>query len=103
MRAAPGAELKPMEQPLDRAAFLTEVEAWARKLGVRPKVVQVRPMKREWGSCSSKGRVSFSTELLRQPAEFRRRVIVEELLHLRVPGHGRLFRALLKAYLARNT
>jgi predicted metal-dependent hydrolase len=38
-------------------------------------------------------------ELLRQPARVRRRVIVEELLHLKVPNHGKLFRALLRAYL----
>jgi len=27
-------------------------------------------------------------------------VIVHELLHLKVPNHGKVFRALLKAYLA---
>jgi hypothetical protein len=27
-------------------------------------------------------------------------VIVHELLHLKVPNHGKLFRALMKAYLA---
>jgi hypothetical protein len=36
---------------------------------------------------------------LRQPAEFRRKVIVHELLHLRVPNHGPVFRSLLRAYL----
>ena len=29
-------------------------------------------------------------------------VIVHELLHLKVPNHGRLFRALLRAYLGRS-
>jgi hypothetical protein len=37
--------------------------------------------------------------LLREPADFRRQVIVGELLHLKVPNHGRVFRALLRAYL----
>lgn len=36
------------------------------------------------------GRVTFSSELLSQPAEFRRRVIVEELAHLKAPNHGKL-------------
>jgi hypothetical protein len=58
-------------------------------------------MKRKWGSCSTSGRVSFDADLLRQHAEFRKRVIVEELLHLRVPGHGKLFRSLLRAWLAK--
>ena len=33
-------------------------------------------------------------------SEFRTRVIVEELLHLKVPNHGKLFKALLRSYLA---
>ena len=57
-------------------------------------------MKRKWASCSSKGRLTFSPEPLRQPAAFRREAIVHELLHLKVPNHGPLFRSLLRAYLA---
>jgi len=67
---------------------------------VRPRELHIRPMTRKWGSCSTSGRVSLSTELLQQPATFRRRVIVEELLHLKVPNHGKLFRSLLRAYLS---
>jgi predicted metal-dependent hydrolase len=57
-------------------------------------------MKRKWASCSSRGRLTFDADLLRQPAERRAEVIVHELLHLRVPNHGPLFRALLRAYLS---
>ena len=53
---------------------------------------------RKWGSCSTAGRLTFDADLLRQPAQFRKRVIVEELLHLKVPNHGKLFRSLLRAY-----
>ena len=101
MRAAPPKEMKPLAQPLARDVFQVEVETWAKKMRVRPKVIHVRPMKRKWGSCSTTGRVTFDTSLLRQHAEFRKRVIVEELLHLRVPGHGKLFKTLLRAYLAK--
>lgn len=52
-------------------------------------------MTRKWGSCSTRGTVTFASELLRQPAAFQDYVIVHELLHLRVPNHGRLFKALL--------
>ena len=100
MRAAPPKELKPLTRPLAREAFRAEVEAWAKKMKVRPKVVHVRPMKRKWGSCSTSGRVTFDASLLRQHADFRKRVIVEELLHLRLPNHGKLFKTLLRAYLA---
>ena len=99
MRAAPPKEWKPLEEAVPRDLFQAEVEAWAKRIGVRLKVVQVRPMKRKWGSCSTAGRVTFDPSLLRQHADFRKRVIVEELLHLRVPNHSKLFKSLLKAYL----
>ena len=79
------------------------MQAWAKRLRVQPKEVHIRPMKQKWESCSTTGRLSFDTSLLRQPAEFRRRVIVEELLHLRVPSHGKLFKSLLKAYLSKSS
>ena len=56
-------------------------------------------MRRKWASCSTAGTVSFSLDLLAQPAPFREYVIVHELLHLKVPNHGKLFKSLLRAYL----
>ncbi len=82
--------------------FKAEVEAWARRIGVEPKEVHVRPMTRKWASCSSRGRLTFNTDLIREPAAFRAEVIVHELLHLKVPNHGRVFKALLKAHLANH-
>ncbi|MCX7680753.1 MAG: M48 family metallopeptidase [Anaerolineae bacterium] len=92
-------EWQPLEQAVPVDLFRSEVETWAQRIGVSPREIRIRPMKRKWASCSSRGRVTFDTDLLRQPAEFRRDVIVHELLHLKVPHHGKLFRALLKAYL----
>ncbi len=99
MRLAPPQLPKPPVRPLTRTEFKAEVEVWARKLGVQPKAVHIRQMRRKWGSCSSRGRLTFDADLLGQLPEFRKRVIVEELLHLRVPTHNRLFRTLLKVYL----
>ncbi|MGH7966382.1 MAG: M48 metallopeptidase family protein [Candidatus Binatia bacterium] len=89
----------PLEEVVSRDLLKTEVYAWAERMGVDLKELHIRPMTRKWGSCSSNGRVTLNVDLLRQSAEFRRRVIVEELLHLQVPNHGKLFRALLRAYL----
>lgn len=80
--------------------FKAEVNAWAKKLKVQANEVHVRPMSKKWASCSSKGRLTFNTALLEEPAPFRREVIVHELLHLKVPNHGKVFKALLRAYLA---
>lgn len=78
--------------------FKSEVRAWAERIGVEPREIHLKPMCRKWASCSSRGRLTFDTGLLQQPAPFRREVIVHELLHLKVPNHGKLFRSLLRAY-----
>jgi predicted metal-dependent hydrolase len=95
-----GPDWQPLEDTIPADLFKSEVQAWAKKIGVEPKEIHIRPMKRKWASCSTKGRLTFDTDLLRQPAEFRREVIVHELLHLKVPNHGPVFRSLLRAYLA---
>jgi predicted metal-dependent hydrolase len=92
---------EPLEAATPKDVFKAEVAAWARRIGVAPREVRLRPMTRKWGSASTTGRLTFAEDLLRQSAELRRRVIVEELLHLKVPNHGKLFRALLAAYVGR--
>lgn len=89
----------PLEDVVAKDIFKSEVRSWAERIGVEPSEVHVRPMTRKWGSCSTTGRVTFAADVLDEPADFRKKVIVHELLHLKVPNHGRVFRALLKAYL----
>ncbi len=86
-------------EPISAHAFKGEVRAWAERIGVQPAAVHIRPMQRKWASCSSGGRLTFDTGLLAQAAVFRDEVIVHELLHLKVPNHGKLFRQLTRAYL----
>ena len=70
-----------------------------REIRVKPRQVRLQAMRRKWASCSTAGTVSFSLDLLAQPPAFREYVIVHELLHLKVPNHGKLFKTLLRAYL----
>lgn len=86
-----------------KQGFKTEVENWGEEIGVEIKEIHVRPMKRKWGSCSTTGRLTFDTSLLEQTEDFRKEVIVHEVLHLKVPNHGKVFRALLKAYLGKTS
>ena len=79
--------------------FRAHINEWANRIQVKPKRVYIRPMKNKWASCSTRGLVSFSTELLAEDRAFGEYVIVHELLHLKVPNHGRLFKSLLRAYL----
>src|SRR4029450_6769888 len=92
-------EWVPLEDVIPKDLFKAEVQSWASRIGVQVRELHVRPMKGKWGSCSTAGPVSFSTDLLTQSPAFRAEVIVHELLHLKVPNHGRVFNALLKTYL----
>ena len=91
-----------LEQIVPAQVFKREVRAWARRIGVEPKEVRLRPLKNKWASCSSNGRLTFNSDILSQPARFRAEAIVHELLHLKVPNHGKLFKELVKAYLSSN-
>jgi hypothetical protein len=52
-------------------------------------------MTRKWGSCSTTGIITLAEDLIGQDPGFQDFVIAHELLHLRVPTHGRLFKALM--------
>lgn len=98
-KEAPSSRAK---EPISKEALKAEIAAWAKKIKVEPKEIHLRQMTTKWGSCSTAGRATFDLELLQLPAEFRKEVIVHELLHLKVPNHGKLFKALLKAYMAQD-
>jgi predicted metal-dependent hydrolase len=89
-----------LEETILPQVLKAEVMSWAKRIGVQPKEIRLRPLKSKWASCSSNGRLTFNTEILRQPARFRSEAIVHELLHLKVPNHGKLFKQLMKALLA---
>lgn len=83
----------------DADSFKAVVRRWASRIGVEPKRVQVQRMITKWASCSLNGRLCFSRDLLSEDAAFQEVVIVHELLHLRVPNHGKLFKGLMAAYM----
>jgi predicted metal-dependent hydrolase len=90
-------------QAITRDILVAEVLLWAKRIGVddRLKEIHVRPMKRKWASISTRGRLTLNSDLLSQPASFRREVIVHELVHLKLGNgrHSKLFRALVRAYM----
>ncbi|MCU0407629.1 MAG: M48 family metallopeptidase [Bacteroidales bacterium] len=63
--------------------------------GFRPTGLIIRSMKRRWGSCSSKGMITLSTELIRVPEELAEYVIIHELCHLKHHNHGQGYYRLL--------
>jgi len=92
--------LSRLEDKVGADVFKAEVRRWAVQIGVEPKEIHLRPMKRKWASASSAGRLSFDTGLLTEPAAKRAEIIVHELVHLKIGNHGRLFRSLVRAHLA---
>jgi predicted metal-dependent hydrolase len=61
----------------------------------KPSGLVIRTMKRRWGSCSNKGIITLSTELIKLPDIFIEYVIVHELCHLKHHNHGAGFYKLL--------
>jgi len=83
--------------------FKQDVLAWAKELGVVPQEIHIREMKRKLASCSNRGRLTFDPSVLKQDEQRRTEVILHELLHLKYPNHGKMFKALLRAYLKRRS
>jgi predicted metal-dependent hydrolase len=70
----------------------------ARRLGVRYERIAVRDQRSRWGSCSTRGTLSFNWRLLLTPPDVLEYVVVHELLHVLEPNHSRAFWRLLDAY-----
>jgi predicted metal-dependent hydrolase len=97
--------------PADRRSIAAVLEAWFRErarvlidaqiarhapaLRVNPTAVSVRDQRSRWGSASHRGRLSFSWRLILAPPEALETVVIHELAHLRVFGHGPAFWALV--------
>ena len=108
---AHGDELLVRVSPRDRRSVASVLDGWFRErartqieaaiarhagpLGVQPAAVTVRDQRSRWGSASRKRRLSFSWRLVLAPPEALETVVIHELAHLRVFGHGPAFWALV--------
>jgi len=95
----------------DKRPDAAVVEAWLRDLarsriddaiadhadalGVTPRAVTIRDPRSRWGSASQGGRVSLSWRLVLAPREALETVVIHELAHLRIFGHGPRFWSLV--------
>jgi predicted metal-dependent hydrolase len=77
------------------AAMVADEEASA--LGVAYERIQVRDQRTRWGSCSSRGTLSFNWRLALAPHAVLDYVVVHELCHLREPNHSRGFWSLVES------
>ena len=84
---------------MDKETLKTHVHEWAGKMNVVLGEIHLRAMKNKWASISTDGRLTIDSSILELRPELSDYIIVHELVHLKVPNHGKLFKSIMHAYL----
>jgi predicted metal-dependent hydrolase len=90
-RVRVGRALEAWYRRLARELLGARVKHWAKDLAVAPSGVDIRDTSSRWGSCSSRGRLSFCWRIVMAPPPVLDYLVVHELCHLRHPDHSRRF------------
>jgi predicted metal-dependent hydrolase len=77
----------------ERAAF------YAARMGVGYEQIRISSARTRWGSCSSRGTISFTWRLVLAPLEIVDYVVVHELAHRREPNHSSRFWAIVEQFM----
>lgn len=64
---------------------------WAARMGLSYRAISIRDQKTRWGSCSSRGTLSFNWRLVMAPPAIMEYVVIHELAHLKQPDHSKAF------------
>jgi predicted metal-dependent hydrolase len=67
------------------------VALYAARHAFQPERVRITSAQTRWGSCSSKGTLSFTWRLVMAPLEVIDYVVIHELVHLKVKNHSKTF------------
>lgn len=81
-----------------REAVTVRVSARSAEMGLTPRLITIRDQRTRWGSASRRGTLSFNWRLMMCPQWVLDYVVVHELAHLKVAGHGRTFWRLVDRY-----
>jgi len=101
LRSVRGATTDQIEKKFDRwyrnealTLFAERHDYWREQmthLALPNSYVSIRKMKRRWGSCTSKGKITFSIALAKYPLTCIDAVVVHELCHLLEFSHNKRF------------
>ena len=67
------------------------VEEYSKLIGVNYQKITIRQQATRWGSCSSKGNLSFNMKIIFAPIEMVRYVVLHEVVHLKHFNHSKAF------------
>ena len=73
------------------AKLLPLAERQILKTGLKPKLIRLRYMSSQWGSCTTQGNICLNSVLVYLPDDLIRYVIIHELCHLRFLNHSANF------------
>jgi predicted metal-dependent hydrolase len=79
--------------------FAQRVALFAARFGLRYQSIRISAARTRWGSCSTKGTLSFTWRLVMAPLEVIDYVIIHELAHLVVHNHSAAFWARVESML----
>ena len=98
LRLDPAAVSESQARSTARQLVSTVASEEAARVGVEYRRIRIGGQRTLWGSCSSRGTLSFNWRLVLAPSEVLDYVVVHELCHLRVPNHSRHFWALVERH-----
>ena len=70
----------------------------AKAIGVKPISIKVKNYKSRWGSCTSKGDVSYNWKIMQAPSSVIDYVVIHELCHLIEHNHSSKFWNMVEKY-----
>lgn len=76
-----------------------KVEHYAKLMNLEPKSIRITAAQKRFGSCSSRGSLCFSFNLMQYPDEAIDYVVVHELAHLKELNHSKKFWAIVEKYM----
>jgi predicted metal-dependent hydrolase len=87
-RATPSGTLENWLRAQARQEIHRQVEALKTSVHKQPRKISIRGQRTRWGSCSSRGNLSFNWRLIMAPEYVLRYMVVHEMVHLDMPNHS---------------